>query len=338
MHRRAVLVAVAGLSGCTGLVGNPLGGGGAPATDSGGSSGGSGGEATDTASPEPTAAESTGGSADADVETSTPTSTELRRMSVPDLLSLSRENLSRALEAYADAGGGDTLTAVTAATDTFDPEPIVASLYRARRAYEAADRQGLPAAQQDEIARLGRSEEFLRLAIDAQDLLIEAHNDLEGVVRAVEFVDPETARSLRERARTRQERAKTAVDELSNDRYAQSAGTVDTLSRDAYRAKRDQLRAETVVLADVTASLTSVVKGVSLFSRAQGRRQNGAPYAAAELGSEAENAFTIGIGALRNSANRIRPQARGFNGVVAALLTATTDARTAARALHQDID
>jgi hypothetical protein len=336
MHRRAVLVAIAGLSGCTGLVGNPLGRGGASTSGSEGSSGGSGGDATGTASPEPTPAETTE-AAHTDVETSTPSAAELRRMSVSDLLVLSRENLSRALETYADAGGGDTLTAVTAATDTFDPEPVVDFLYRARRAYEAAERQGLPAAQQDEIARLGRSEEFLRLAIDAQDLLIEAHNDLEGVVRAIEFVDPETARSLRERARTRHERARAAVAELSNTRYEQSAGTVDALSRDAYRAKRDQLRAETVVLADVSASLPSVVEGVSLFSRAQGRRQSGAPYAAAELGSDAEDAFTAGLTALRNSASRIRPQARGFNGVVSALLTATTDARTAARAFHEEI-
>jgi hypothetical protein len=337
MHRRALLVAVAGLSGCTGLVGNPLGGGSGSggSDDSGGAT--SGGSA-ETAVPESGTPGQDGGSADAPSGAETPTDAELRRMSVPDLLALSREQLSRAVEVYVDAGRGGSLTGVTAATDTFAPAAIVDYLYRARRAYEAADRQGLPAEAEEEIARLGRVEEFLRLSIDAQVLLIEAHDDLEGVVTAIDFVDPESARSLADRANARQARAEGTVTDLSNVRYERSVTVVDALSRDAYLAKRDQFDAEVDVLADVVEALAMVVEGVRLFARARGRQQSGAPYAAADLGRDAETAFSRGEKALRDAGGRIPSRARGFSGVVAALRTAADDKRVEVRAFYRDIE
>jgi hypothetical protein len=196
----------------------------------------------------------------------------------------------------------------------------------------------LSAEDKNEIARLGRVEEFLRLSIDAQVLLIEAHNDLEGVVTAIEFVDPESARSLTDRASTRQVRAEGVVSDLSNVRYEQSVTVVDVLSRDRYLAKRDQLRAEADVLGDVDEALSSVVEGVRLFARARGRRQSGAPYVAAELGRDAETAFSRGAKALRDVGSRIPARAQGFGGVVAALRTATDDRRVEARTFYRDIE
>jgi hypothetical protein len=335
MHRRALLLAVAGLSGCTSLVGRPLGGGSDQAGGSSGSDSGSTG--TESTGDGGTGAEADE-AADPASEPQTPSPAELRRMSVPDLLALSRDNLSRAVETYADAGGDDSLTAVTAATDAFDPGPVVDYLYGARRAYEAADRQGVSTADRAEIDRLGRVEEFLRLSIDAQVLLIEAHNDLEGVVTAIEYVDPETARSLTDRAGARQERASGAVTDLSNSRYERSIRVVDTLSRDEYREKRDQLKAETAVLGDVHEALASVVEGVRLFARARGRRRSGAPYAAADLGRDAATAFDRGGKALRDVGSRIPRQAQGFDGVVASLRAATADGGTEARAFYRDIE
>jgi hypothetical protein len=337
MHRRALLVAVAGLSGCTGLVGNPLGGGsgsGGPDDSGGSTSGGS----TETAVPESDSSGPDGESADTPSGEETPTDAELRRMSVPDLLALSRDQLSRAVEIYVDAGRGGSLTGVTAATDTFAPDAIVDHLYRARRAYEAADRQGLPAETEEEIARLDRVEEFLRLSIDAQVLLIEAHDDLEGVVTAIDFVDPESARSLADRANARQARAEGTVTDLSNVRYERSVTVVDALSREAYLAKRDQFDAEVDVLADVVEALAMVVEGVRLFARARGRQQSGAPYAAADLGRDAETAFSRGEKALRDAGGRIPSRARGFSGVVAALRTAADDKRVEVRAFYRDIE
>ncbi|AUV81666.1 hypothetical protein C2R22_08365 [Salinigranum rubrum] len=338
MHRRAFLVAVAGLSGCTGLVGNPLGGASEPTGGSEGSGGStSGGGSSETPVPE-SEGSSDAESAGTPAGEPTPTAGELRRMSVPDLLALSREQLSRAVEAYSGTGRDGSLTDVTAATDTFDPDPVVDHLYRARRAYEAADRQGLSAEIEDEISQLGRVEEFLRLSIDAQVLLIEAHNDLEGVVTAIEFVDPESARSLTDRAGTRQERTEGTVSDLSNVRYERSVTVVDALSSEAYLAKRDQLRAEADVLADVDEGLSSVVEGVRLFARARGRRQSGSPYVAAELGRDAETAFSRGAKALRDVGSRIPARAQGFGGVVAALRTAADDKRDEARAFYRDIE
>ena len=317
MHRRALLLAVAGLSGCTSLVGRPLGGGSDQAGGSSGSDSGSTG--TESTGDGGTGAEADEAS-DPASEPQTPSPAELRRMSVPDLLALSRDNLSRAVETYADAAGDDSLTAVTAATDAFDPGPVVDYLYGARQAYEAADRQGVSTADRAEIDRLGRVEEFLRLSIDAQVLLIEAHNDLEGVVTA------------------RQERASGAVTDLSNSRYERSIRVVDTLSRDEYREKRDQLKAETAVLGDVHEALASVVEGVRLFARARGRRRSGAPYAAADLGRDAATAFDRGGKALRDVGSRIPRQAQGFDGVVASLRAATADGGTEARAFYRDIE
>jgi hypothetical protein len=331
MHRRALLVAVAGLSGCTSLVG---GGSDAP-----GESGGSGtddatgdddaGDGTPTpgtATPSPTPTEET------------PSAAELRRMSVSDLLALARSELAAAVAAYADAGGGDALTAVTAATEGFDAGVVVDHLYGAQRAYEAADRQGLAADQETEISRLGRVQTLLRLSIDTQVLLIEAHDDLEGVVTAVRYLDPETASSLADRAGTRRGRAADAVSELSTTRYEQSVRAVDGLSPEGYVDKRDQFRAETEVLDELREALSSVVEGVRLFARAKGRRTSGAPYAAASLGQDAESAFAAGAADLDAVAAGIPPDGRGFDGVAASLLAVTEEQRAAARAFHEEID
>lgn len=333
MHRRALLVTLAGLSGCTSLVGNPLGGGSG--------SDGSGGSGT---GPSETASDDSGGTDTDSERTNTPAEEQmpspaaLDRMSVSDLLALSREHLSRAVETYADAGRNDSLTGVTAATDTFEPDAIVEQLYGARRAYEAADRQGLSADVQTEIARLARAESFLRLSIDAQVLLVEAHDDLEEIATAIQFVDPETARSLTDRVGARQERTKQTIAELSNDRYERAVSVVDPLSREEYLAKRDQFTAERNVLADVHGGLSKVVEGVALFARARGRRQSGAPYAAADLSREAESAFADGGKSLRDVGGRIPRQAQGFTGVVATLRTATEDRRLEAQAFYRDIE
>lgn len=337
MHRRALLVTLAGLSGCTSLVGNPLGGGSdsTSGSDDSGDSGGSGTDAPPEQRGTDTASEQT---SNAPTETQTPSATALDRMSVSDLLALSREQLSRAVETYTDAGRTDSLTGVTAATERFDPDAVVEQLYAARRAYEAADRQGLPADVQTEINRLAHAASFLRLSIDAQVLLIEAHDDLEEIATAIQFVDPETARSLTDRVGGRQERTKRTIAELSNDRYERAVTVVDSLSRAEYLAKRDQFTAERNVLEDVYEALPKVVEGVALFAQARGRRQSGAPYAAADLSREAESAFTSGSRALRDVGSRIPRHAQGFDGVVATLRTGAEDGRVEARAFYRDIE
>lgn len=338
MHRRALLVTLAGLSGCTSLVGNPLGGGSGSTTGSGGS-GGSGTGTSETVSPEPGETEAPSGQAtEATTDVQTPSAAALDRMSVSELLTLSRASLARAVETYASAGRTGSLTGVTAATDTFDPGAVVDHLYGARRAYEAADRQGLPTDVQTEISRLGRAESFLRLSIDAQVLLIEAHDDLEEITTAIEFVDPETARSLADRVDARQERTRQTIAELSNDRYERAVRVVEPLSREEYLAKRDQFSTERTVLEDVHEALPAVVEGVALFARARGRRQSGAPYAAADLSREAEIAFTNGAKALRDVGSQIPRQGQGFAGVVAALRTAADDGRIEAQAFYRDIE
>lgn len=330
MYRRAVLVAFAGLSGCTGIV--PFGGG-SEDTSSGPGADGAGGPGQRTAgTPGGSAAgESTG----TPTTTGTPSEAELGRMDVAELLDLARALSGQAVTAY--VGSDRPLTAVSASADSFDPSPVTERLYRAKAAYEAADRQGISAEQQETIRRLRRFERLLRLAVDAQVLLIGAHTDLEEFVVATDNVEPETAVSIRGRVDRRQARAGQVVSELSGTTYARSVGVVDRLSRAEYDDKRLQLETETEVLGQLVDALDEVIEGVRLLSRARGRRQSGAPYTAAELGRDAEDAFVRGTTALKSVLGGISPQGRGFSAVGNDLLSATEDRRSEARALHVNV-
>jgi hypothetical protein len=329
MHRRALLVAVAGLSGCTGLV--PLGGGT-------GSAGQSSGAASDADDPEASGGSQEGTATATPAGTpsdGTPSAAALRRMDVPDLLDRAREQTDLAVDAY--AGDGGSLTAVTAATDSFDPTPAIEHLYNAQAAYEAANRQGISAEQEQTIQRLRRVKTLLRLAIDAQSLLVQAHVDLEEFVDAVEYVDAESVGSIRDRVASRQERATAVVSELSQKQYAQSVGVVDRLSRAEYDDKRLQLETEAQVLDRLFGALEGVIEGVRLLSQARGKRRSGAPYAAARLARDAETAFVRGRASLDSVAGSIPPQGRGFAAVAAALVTAADDRRVDARELYEGV-
>jgi hypothetical protein len=323
MYRRSLLVAVAGLSGCTGVV--PGVGGG---SDDGDASTGQG-----AADDVPTVATSTG--------TATPTpdglpsAEDLRGRDVADLLALARDETDRAIEAY--VGDGTSLSSVTAASDAFEASPVIERLYRARAAYEAANRQGISADQEETIVRLRQVGAFLRLAIDAQVLLVEAHTDLEELAAAVEYVEPGTATSIRDRVRSRHERTLDIVSELSQPKYEGAVGVVGRLSREEYDAKRLQFSAEGRVLGKLAGALGGVLDGLRLLSQARGKRRSGAPYTAAELARDAESAFAKGGRELDAVAGEIPAAGRGFAGVTGELVDRTEAARAAAGALHREI-
>jgi hypothetical protein len=329
MYRRAVLVTLAGLSGCAGL--SPLGGGSDEASSD---PGGTGGE-TPAGEPTGTPAGGAAGTPGTPTATGTPSTAELNRMDVAQLLDLARSLAGQAVTAY--VGGDGSLTDVSASTDTFDPSPVTELLYRAKAAYEAADRQGISAEQEETIQRLRRFEGFVRLAVDAQVLLVGAHTDLEDLVAATDNVEPETAASIPGRVDRRQARTSRAVSELSRTKYARSVGVVDRLSRAEYDDKRLQFETEAEVLGQMVDAVDGVVEGVGLLSRARGRRQSGAPYAAAELARDAEAAFVSGTNAIEEVLGGVSPQGRGFSGVGNDLLSAAEDRRSEARALHVDV-
>lgn len=256
-------------------------------------------------------------------------------MDVAELLDLAKALSGKAVTAY--VGGDGPLTAVSASADAFDPSPVTELLYRAKAAYEAADRQGISADQEETIQRLRQFERLLRLAVDAQVLLVGAHTDLEELVVATDNVEPETAGSIRGRIDRRQVRAGQVVSELSRTKYAQSVGVVDRLSRTEYDDKRLQLETEVEVLGQLVDALEGVVEGITLLARARGRRQSGAPYAAAELGQDAEAAFVRGTNALEDVLGGVSPQGRGFSVVGNDLLSAAEDRRSEARALHVNV-
>jgi hypothetical protein len=330
MYRRSLLVAVAGCAGCAGA---PFGGGDGSSLAGGDGTGederagepiGTATDAAPTASPTPDRRPD-----------DTPSAAELERMDVEELLALARSRIDRAVDAY--AGEGEPLTAVTAAADSFDPSEAIEQLYYARAAYEAADRQGITAEQVEAIRRLRQVEEFLRLAIDSQALLVAAHTDLGSLTEAIEYVDAETVRSIRDRVGSRHEQATDIVSRLSQTRYRRAVTVADRLSRDGYDAKRLQLETETELLQRLVVATAEVLEGVRLLSRARGKRQSGSPYAAASLGKDAERALGRGIAALDGVARNVPPQGRGFSGVIAELLTATEDRRAEARTLHETV-
>lgn len=334
MYRRALLVTLAGLSGCTGLV--PLGGG--PEPGSTGGSGGSDGSGNGEGSGEGEAAAGEGTTTPDTAGTTTddpPSAAELRRMDVDELLGRARDRIDRAVDAY--AGNEKPLTAVSAATDSFDPAPAIEQLYRAQAAYEEADRQGIGAEQEQTIQRLRRVNTLLRSAIDVQVLLVEAHADLEAFVTAVEYVDPESAGSISDRIASRRRRASDTVSELSQSRYAQAVGVVERLSRDGYDDKRRQFAAETEVLGGLIDASGKVIEGVTLLSRARAKRRSGSPYAAAELARDAGTAFQRGATALDDVAATVPPDGRGFSDVAAALVTTAEARRHDARELYEGI-
>lgn len=331
MHRRALLVAVAGLSGCTGIVSNPFADdpeparepsiGGDDSTDAGGADDET---ATVTATPaEPTPAE-------------TPSAADLRGLSVTELLSRAREQIDAAVSAY--AGDGDPLTAVSARSDTFDPAPVVGHLYRARQAYEAANRQGISAEQEATIRQLRRIDGAIRLLIDGQVLLIETHGDLEEIATAIRLVEPETTTSLTNRVSSRQQRIKETGSELTSPRYAQSMGAVESLSKAAFVAKRQQLAAETAVVDGIDDAFPSVLEGVRLFAQAQRKRSSGAPYAAASLSRDAAVVLNRGVNDLSAAAASITPRSQGFTSVTNELVSVTRTQRDAARAFADSIE
>ncbi|WP_380676850.1 hypothetical protein [Salinigranum sp. GCM10025319] len=334
MYRRALLVSLAGLSGCTGLV--PLGGGPEPGSTggSGGSDGsGNGGESGDG---EGTTGEGTATSDPGGTTTdSPPSAAELGRMDVDELLGRARDRIDRAIDAY--AGEGNPLTAVSAASDSFDPVPVIEHLYRAQAAYEAADRQGIGTEREQTIKRLRRVNALLRSAIDVQVLLVDAHADLEAFVIAVEYVDSESVESIRDRITSRRRRANDGVSELSQSRYAQAVGAVDRLSRGGYDDKRRQFAAETEVIGRLIDASGKVIEGVTLLSRARAKRRSGSPYAAAELARDAGTAFQRGAAALDNVAATVPSDGRAFSDVAAALVTTAEARRRDAQELYEGI-
>lgn len=332
MYRRSLLVAVAGLSGCAGL-GSTLGGGSDQTTPESGS-GDDSADITESADG-PANATATATSAAATTPDGTPSTAELQRMDVDELLAFARDRAGQAVEAY--VGDGGSLTAVTAATDSFDPSPVIEALYGARAAYEAADRQGLSHDQEQTIQLLRRFETALRLAIDVQEHLGESHDDLVRLVDAIEYVDAETTASITERAASRQTRADETLARLSLDRYTGSVGVTDRLTRDEFVEKRLQFETETEVLGHLVDALDPVVDGVRLLSRARGKRQSGSPYAAATLSRDAEASFAQGTAALDEVANDAPPLGRGFVGVSSTLVRTTEDRRLEARRLHESL-
>lgn len=332
MYRRSLLAVVAGLSGCSGL-GSTLGGGSDQSASDGGSGDGSTGTAESvdgpanaTAAATPTATITPDG---------TPSPAELRRMDVDELLALAREQAGQAVEAYAGEDG--SLTAVTAATDSFDPSPVIEALYGARAAYEAADRQGLSRDQERTIQLLRRFETAIRLAIDVQVHLGESHAELVRLVDVIEYVDPETTASVTERAASRRTRADEVISGLSQDQYIGSVDATDRLTRDEFVEKRRQFETETEVLGDLIDALDPVIEGVRLLSRARRKRQSGSPYAAATLSRDAETSFARGTTALDAVANDIPPSGRGFAEVSSKLVQVTADRRLEARQLHEGL-
>jgi hypothetical protein len=332
MYRRALLLSLAGLSGCAGLV--PLGGGPEPGPAGGSDSSGGSGDGDESGGE--AAAEGTATSGPAGTTTEGPPSAaELRRMDVDELLGRARDRIDRAVDAY--AGEGKPLTAVSAASDSFDPVPAIEHLYRAQAAYEEADRQGIGAEREQTIQRLRRVNTLLRTAIDVQVLVVEAHADLEAFVTAVEYVDPESAGSIRDRIASRRRQASDGVSELSQSRYAQAIGVVDRLSRDGYDDKRRQFAAETETLGRLIDASGKVIEGVRLLSRARAKRRSGSPYAAAELARDAGTAFQRGATALDDVVATVRPGGRGFSDVAAALVTTAEARRRDARELYEGI-
>lgn len=333
MYRRAFLVAVGGLSGCTGAVPNPFGGDDSQAGDgpSGGDSGpssGGGGTPTGTASPTTTAAEPTA--------TATPSETDLQRMRVPELFGIARRQFTAAVDAY--AGDGGSLVDVSARSDSFDPTPAIDHLHSARRAYEAANRPGISAEQQATIQQLRRLDATVRLLIDAQVLLTEAHTDLEEIAAAIEFVDPESISSLTKRVDARQERAARSVAELSSVRYETAVTAIDAVTKAEFTAKRTQLSVETSVLGDVTEALPNVLDGVELFAQAQGSKASGSPYTAARLSRDASSVLGQGVNDLRSAAGGITPPGRGLMPITTELVSVTRTARDAAQAFADAIE
>lgn len=332
MYRRSLLAAVAGLSGCAGLGSTP-GGGSDQSPPGGGSGDGSTGTAESADGPSNATAAAT--PAATTTPDGTPSPAELGRMDVDELLALAREQAGQAVEAY--AGGSGSLTAVTAATDSFDPSAVIEALYGARAAYEAADRQGLSDDQERAIRLLRRFETVLRLAIDVQVHLGEAHASLVRLVDAIEYVDAETTASLVERTASRQTRAGEALSRLSQDRYADSVGVTDRLTRDEYTAKRRQFGTETEVLGDLVDALEPVVEGVRLLSQARGKRQSGSPYAAATLSRDAETSLSRGRVALDGVASSVPPSGHGFVAISSTLTRTVADQRLEARRFHEDL-
>jgi hypothetical protein len=329
MYRRALLVALGGLSGCTGAIPNPLGGdadstGSDPAGD-----GPSAAAGTDTPTTTATA------TASDPTATATPSTAELRRLPVADLLVIGRERIDAAVRAY----GGDegSLTAVTARSDSFDPEPVVTNLYHARRAYEAANRPGVTAEQEATIQQLRRLDAAVRLLIDVQVLLVDAHTDLEEMAAAVELVDPETATSLAKRVGSRQDRTATRVAALSTRQYELSVAAIDELSRPTFVEKQQQLAAETSALGAIDEALPSVVTGVSLLARAQGKRTSGSPYTAATLARDAATDLGRGAADLRAAADRIHRRGRGLLPVARELVSVTQATQEVAETLTDSI-
>lgn len=332
MHRRALLVAVAGLSGCTGLLNSIRGGGGSGGGNSGGGGGATptpeadGGTPTATPTPAPTEEPLLGQS---------PSDAELSRMGVDELIALARDRTEQAVVEY--TGEGQSLSAVSAASSSFDPSPVITHLYEARRAYEAANRQGISTANQTTINRLRRADELLRKLIDAQVLHIEAHSDLEQLAAAIERVDSETAGSLWARVGDRQEEAQSVISLLSEPRYERSLTVVEQLSETEYSNKRVQMNAESTTLARLVAALTKVLEGVRTLARAKGRKETGAPYAAAELAREAETVLRRGRNELDSVDASIGERSRGFSDVSRALLASTGAAIRDARELYEGI-
>jgi hypothetical protein len=340
MYRRALLAAVCGLSGCTGAVPNPLGGeagsnGGSGGGDNGGGGGASAGEdgpSTGTDTP------STASSGEPATATETPSAAELRRLSVPDLLDIARAQITAAVTTF--IGDGDELTDVTARSGPFDPAPVVTHLFHARRAYEAASRQGISAEQEETIRKLRRLDAAVRLLIDVQVLLTEAHDDLEGVARAIRFVDAETISSLTKRIGSRQQRAAESVAALSRSQYetAVAASTVENLSKTSFVEKRRQLHAETSVLADLNDAFPVVLDGVARFAEAQGARRSGSPYAAARTSREAVTALGRGLTQLRTVSDSVPPRGRALQPITAELVSVTATKRDDARAFADSIE
>lgn len=334
MYRRALLAAVGGLAGCTGAVPNPFGGdggssGGSPNDDGGGGTSGDGGAATGTATPATPA--------DApETATATPSADDLQRMSVSDLLVTARDNVAAAVVAY--AGDGDALTDVTARSSSFDPAPVVTHLFYARRAYEAADRQGISAEQEETIQALRRVQTAIRLLIDTQVLLVEAHDDLEAAVTAIEYVDAETVSSLTKRAVNRQERAAESAAALSRTQYETAVGSVDAVPRAAFVEKRRQLVTEASVLGDVTEAFLPVLAGIRQFAKAQGARSSGSPYTAATLSRSAAADLGRGAATLKAAADSIPVRGRSFRPIATELLSVTVAKRDEARAFAAAIE
>jgi hypothetical protein len=334
MYRRAFLVGVGALSGCAG-VHNPFGG------DSGSTGGSSGGGDGDGGSSAPDETRTSTGAATPTAEaeptpTATPSAAELERMPVTDLFATARAQFTAAVEAY--VGDGNSLVDVSARSDSFEPGPVIDHLHHARRAYEAADRSGLSAEHEATIQELRRFDATMRLLIDAQVLLTEAHTDLEEIVTAIDRVDPETVISLRKRVASRQERATTSVGELSSRRYETAVTALDAVSTAEFTTKRTQLVVETTALGDIDAALPNVADGVELFARARGKRTSGSPYTAAQLSRDAASVLGEGVTDLRSASTGITPPGRGLLPVATDLVTATRDARDAARALTNSIE